>query len=1338
MSRFVLSAELQIQPPSQASIRRVVNQVNQQLRGIQAPNIFNSSQIRSQSQRATRAINNTAQAASGLNQQLARLRTRFSQRIIDASLFSVVNTVIASVGQSFATAIRSAIAFEIEMAKIAQVTGRTVDSLSGLEAAISGTSTAFGVSSAELSTVARTFSQAGLSIQEVQRATEAVAKSDLAPTFESMQKTAEGVIAIFGQFGTAATEVEGQLGSLNALAAKFAVESGDLIEAVKRGGSAFRTSGGNLEEFGALVTTVRSTTREGAAQIGTGLRTIFTRIQRPQTIKYFKELGVELTDATGKFIGGFEAVRRLSAAFGDLEQGDTKLIDVAQQLGGVRQVTRVLPLLQNFERAQQALNVAKNGTNSIDEEREKRENTLAKRLDVLKQNTLALGRAIMKEFGPALKIVADGLSSFIGLLTNVVTGISRVTDVFGKGASVAVALGVAVGGLAVAFGGLEASAGIWLGIATTIAPILIGWAGQTGDNTKATREFNQSIVELVGTMGALLAIGTKLGGLSGIDFAGLASGNYGNDAGGLLNFSKPKGLKAQAGAGLIGGAAGAGTSLLLAKVVGRTTSALEAFEQAVKNAADGQNQAAVDQAARNVQTEKDVDNLNMAVSGAAGGIVGAFAGPVAGAAAGALTSVVMEGLAATGALQAFTSTVRDSLSYWLGGFIKSTDAIAATAAANALAEASIKRTVEAVKEFDKSLADATKEGKELTADQQAEMTNKALEENLQGYAEAEKRRKRLLDQDGDGINERTTGEEILSDRSSEKDGWFTGLDRFFGSSLMNLTDDEQKALDATNKDLSEKRGFVESAFEKLAERAILSGEDFETAFGRLSPAVQDFVRNTMGISTLERKFAEDGEFRKGVIARKEDEYVGLLADKIRLERKLAEQTINFLQVQDEAARIIAEFGGPKYGAREQEANLLAQVNAGSGSPVADLSARSLRGRAEESGEELAEVRRRLTLLNTEGEKGNEQKRLEAQEKELNRINKQTYDITKKLIDIRKKELDIISARNAEEKQGLEDALKGDFSKLFDAQAAQGVIASVASGGGVGGFSQTAIADAIANLRSQQEAGAGEVFGQNITSLIERVAAGGLANVGLGGDAAQVLAGTTPEEEQLKKEIRDLAGVLPAAAQSEMKAAQIQLEAARQQAQAAGAQLIRAGQTVGQEQQTKAEDSINKASGGVIWRKRGTDSVPAMLTPGEFVVRRSAVQRGNNLNMLRAMNQGGSPKSVGGTVYASGGGLNTASGDGLDFSVLNKAAEAMTSVSKAMASMVEKLGQLKLNVTLAPTNHNVNITGTSALQAMGDDIQEKVLAMVGEKLKDSRVGEGGKVEENIGGSNLPSP
>ena len=111
--------------------------------------------------------------------------------------------------------------------------------------------------------------------------------------------------------------------------------------------------------------------------IATGLRTIFTRIQRPKTIEYFKNLGVELTDIEGKFIGGFEAVRRLAKAFGNLEQGDLRLSEVAQQLGGVRQVTRVLPLLQKFAKSEDALRVALEGTNSVLEDREKALGTFA-------------------------------------------------------------------------------------------------------------------------------------------------------------------------------------------------------------------------------------------------------------------------------------------------------------------------------------------------------------------------------------------------------------------------------------------------------------------------------------------------------------------------------------------------------------------------------------------------------------------------------------------------------------------------------------------------------------------------------------------------------------------------------------------------------------------------------------------------------------------------------------------------------------------------------------------------------------------------------------------------
>ena len=62
-----------------------------------------------------------------------------------------------------------------------------------------------------------------------------------------------------------------------------------------------------------------------------------------------------------------------------------------------------------------------------------------------------------------------------------------------------------------------------------------------------------------------------------------------------------------------------------------------------------------------------------------------------------------------------------------------------------------------------------------------------------------------------------------------------------------------------------------------------------------------------------------------------------------------------------------------------------------------------------------------------------------------------------------------------------------------------------------------------------------------------------------------------------------------------------------------------------------------AGGGLA---RGTDTVPAMLTPGEFVMSRGAVQE-YGVDTLSSMNDVGGgnnrPRMLGGTVYASGGG-----------------------------------------------------------------------------------------------------
>ena len=237
------------------------------------------------------------------------------------------------------------------MIKISQVTGQAVQQLKGLEDTISSLSKSLGVNSKELLSTARILAQTGLRAKELEVALEALAKTTLAPTFDDITKTAEGAVAILAQFGGGVGKLEQQLGSINAVAGKFAVESGDLIGAIRRVGGVFVEAGGSLEELLGLFTSIRATTRESAESIATGLRTIFTRIQRPRTIEFLKQFGVELETAEGKFVGAFEAVRRLNQAIGGLDQGDITFVRIAEEIAGFRQIGKVIPLLKQFELA---------------------------------------------------------------------------------------------------------------------------------------------------------------------------------------------------------------------------------------------------------------------------------------------------------------------------------------------------------------------------------------------------------------------------------------------------------------------------------------------------------------------------------------------------------------------------------------------------------------------------------------------------------------------------------------------------------------------------------------------------------------------------------------------------------------------------------------------------------------------------------------------------------------------------------------------------------------------------------------------------------------------------
>lgn len=420
MAKFVLTAQLQLQAPKNAS--RVINDIQKQLHGVTIPVTVQAvGQTTQQINKLATATNKASSAAEAMGRSFGLATKRFAA-------FTVASRAVSLFTNSLANAVDEAIEFQREVVKISQVTGKTVAELKGLRNTIDELSTGLGISSKELLGTARVLSQAGIKAGDLEVALSALAKTTLAPTFDDITETAEGAVAILAQFGEGVGALDRQLGSINEVAGKFAVESEDLIGAVRRFGGVFKASGGSLEELLAVFTAVRATTRESAESIATGLRTIFTRIQRPKTIEFLRELGVELTDVDGKFVGPFEAAKRLSDELSKLEQGDLKFIRVAEELGGFRQIGKVIPLLQQFGVAQDALTVATSGSNSLTRDAETAQQALAVQITKVKEEFLALVRSIADsssfqlfartalEVASALIQVADAIKPLIPLI----------------------------------------------------------------------------------------------------------------------------------------------------------------------------------------------------------------------------------------------------------------------------------------------------------------------------------------------------------------------------------------------------------------------------------------------------------------------------------------------------------------------------------------------------------------------------------------------------------------------------------------------------------------------------------------------------------------------------------------------------------------------------------------------------------------------------------------------------------------------------------------------------------------------------------------------------------
>jgi TP901 family phage tail tape measure protein len=388
LSRVSVPVKLDFDKGGGKALRDINNQINTLNQSFSQ---FNSNaqkvsksikQTGDNSRRSISNINSLANTTANLSQNLSKAgkdakkaATEIEAFGKDAALairrfsaFTLATGAVFGFVRAVQEGISEGIQFERQIVRLQQVTGSSKAQVQSLDRAIGNLAGTLGISQIELAQTAVTLAQTGQSIREVEQSLRAISKASLAPTFGDIKSTTEGVIAALNQFNISASKTEEVLGSLNSVAKRFAVESEDLVSVIRRAGGVFAQASQSIEqgpqeslnELLAIFTSVRATTRETADTIATGLRTIFSRLQRKSTIQFLESFDIQLLDSQNNFIGFFNSFKEISKKLEGL--GTIELAQVVEELGGIRQIGKILPAIKNFGTiSENAFKVAQQG-----------------------------------------------------------------------------------------------------------------------------------------------------------------------------------------------------------------------------------------------------------------------------------------------------------------------------------------------------------------------------------------------------------------------------------------------------------------------------------------------------------------------------------------------------------------------------------------------------------------------------------------------------------------------------------------------------------------------------------------------------------------------------------------------------------------------------------------------------------------------------------------------------------------------------------------------------------------------------------------------------------------
>lgn len=309
-----------------------------------------------------------------INSKMADLATSLKNTVKWQLSSSLIHGFMSSINQAFSYAEN----LNGALNDIRIVTGASADEMAKFATQANLAAKSLSTSTKTYADAALIFYQQGLGDAEVKERTDAVIKMANV-TKDSASEVSSYMTAIWNNFDDGSKSLEHYADVMTALGAATASSTAEIAAGLEKFASIGKTIGLSYDYATSALATIVAQTRQSADTVGTGLRTIFSRLQGlslGETLedgvdlnKYSKALstvGVQILDASGNMKNMDAILESLADKWGTLSQAQKTAL--AQTVGGVRQYTTLIALMDNWKSMETNLATAQGSSGSLQEQ----------------------------------------------------------------------------------------------------------------------------------------------------------------------------------------------------------------------------------------------------------------------------------------------------------------------------------------------------------------------------------------------------------------------------------------------------------------------------------------------------------------------------------------------------------------------------------------------------------------------------------------------------------------------------------------------------------------------------------------------------------------------------------------------------------------------------------------------------------------------------------------------------------------------------------------------------------------------------------------------------------